>query len=85
MSSTPPPPPPPPAQSYERQYYPMPPVPAPTGELIVFLVAWLVALVVTLAADAVDWPAFLTATVVLAAAYIISRGIAKAGKVYEHR
>jgi hypothetical protein len=84
MSSTPPPPP-PPAQSYERQYYPMPPVPAPTGELIVFLVAWLVALIVTLAADAVDWSAFLTATVVLAAAYIISRGIAKAGKVYEHR
>jgi hypothetical protein len=63
----------------------MPPVPAPTGELIVFLVAWLVAFVVTLAADAVDWPAFLTATIVLAAAYIISRGIAKAGKVYEHR
>jgi hypothetical protein len=84
MSSTPPPPP-PPAQSYERQYYPVPPVPAPTGELIVFLVAWLVALIVTLAADAVDWPAFLTATVVLAAAYIISRGIAKAGKVHEHR
>ena len=84
MSSTPPPPP-PPAQSYERPYYPMPPVPAPTGELIVFLVAWLVALVVTLAADAVDWPAFLTATIVLAAAYIISRGIAKAGKVYENR
>ena len=84
MSSTPPPPP-PPAQSYERQAYPMPPVPAPTGELIVFLVAWLVALIVTLAADAVDWTAFLTATVVLAAAYIISRGIAKAGKVYEHR
>ena len=84
MSSTPPPPP-PPAQSYERQYYPMPPVPTPTGELIVFLAAWLVALVVTLAADAVDWPAFLTATIVLAAAYIISRGIAKAGKVYENR
>jgi len=84
MSSTPPPPP-PPAQSYERPYYPMPPVPAPTGELIIFLAAWLVALVVTLAADAVDWPAFLTATVVLAAAYIISRGIAKAGKVYESR
>jgi hypothetical protein len=84
MSSTPPPPP-PPAQSYERPYYPMPSMPAPTGELIVFLAAWLVALVVTLAADAVDWPAFLTATIVLAAAYIISRGIAKAGKVYESR
>ena len=84
MSSTPPPPP-PPAQSYERQDNPMPAMPPPTGEHIVFLVAWLVALVVTLAADAVDWPAFLTATVVLAAAYIISRGIAKAGKVYENR
>jgi hypothetical protein len=84
MSSTPPPPP-PPAQSYERQYYPMPPVPAPTGELIVFLVAWLVALVVTLAADSVSWSAFLASTIVLAAAYIISRGIAKAGKVHEHR
>lgn len=82
MSSTPPPPPPP---SYERQSYPMPPMPAPTGELVVFLVAWLVALVVTVAADEVGWSAFLTATIVLASAYVISRGIAKAGKVYEGR
>jgi hypothetical protein len=85
MSSTPPPPPPPPATSYERQYYPIPPIPAPPAELIVFLVAWVVALIVTLAADSVGWPAFLTATTVISAAFIISRGIAKAGKVFESR
>jgi hypothetical protein len=84
MTSTPPPPP-PPAPGYDRPAYPMPPLAAPTGELVVFLLAWLVALVVTLAADIVDWGAFLTATVVLASAFIISRGIAKAGKVYEGR
>ena len=84
MSSTPPPPP-PPAQSYERPYYSMPAMPAPPAELIVFLLAWVVALIVTVAADAVGWGGFLQATVVLAAAFIISRGIAKAGKVYESR
>jgi hypothetical protein len=84
-SSQPPPPPPPPTTGYERQYYPMPPVPAPPMELIVFLLAWVVALIVTVAADSVDWGAFLTATVVLSAAFIISRGIAKAGKVFESR
>jgi hypothetical protein len=83
MSSTPPPPPPPPATGYERQYYPMPPMPAPPVELIVFLFAWVVALIVTLAADSVGWQAFLTATTVISAALIISRGIAKAGKVFE--
>ena len=81
MSTTPPP---PPQQSYDRPYY----GPAMLGlpgntEFLFFLVAWLVVLIVTLAADSVDWPAFVTATVVLAGAYMISRGIAKAGKVYE--
>ena len=42
MTSTPPPPPPPPAHGYERPYYRMPPVPAPNGELIVFLLVWVV-------------------------------------------
>ena len=84
MTSTPPPPPPPP-QSYERPYYAVPAVPAPPGELIVFLVAWVVALIVTLAADDVGWTQFLLATVLLSAAYMISRGIAKAGKVFEGR
>jgi hypothetical protein len=63
----------------------MPPLPAPTGELVVFLLAWLVVFLVTLLADSVDWPAFVTATTLLAAAYVISRGIAKAGKVLENR
>lgn len=87
MTSTqpPPPPPPPPASGYERQSYPMPSMPAPPAELIVFLLAWVVALIVTVAADSVDWPAFLTATTLLSAAFIISRGIAKAGKVFESR
>jgi hypothetical protein len=58
-------------------------MPAPNGELIVFLLVWVVVFIITLASDRVDWPAFTTATVVLAAAYMISRGIAKAGKVIE--
>jgi hypothetical protein len=72
--------PPPPTQSYERSYVPLP---APNGELVVFLLAWLVVLIVTAAADAVQWTHFLAASVVLAAAYMLSRGIAKAGRVYE--
>jgi hypothetical protein len=78
--------PPPPTHSYERPYYGAPfPLPALNGELVLFLLAWMVVFVVTLGADAVDWPHFVTATVVLASAYMISRGIAKAGKVFEGR
>ena len=54
-------------------------------ELIVFLLAWVVALIVTVAADEVGWGHFLTATTLISAAFIISRGIAKAGKVFEGR
>jgi hypothetical protein len=80
MSTTPQP---PPQQGYERPYY-GPPMGLPGNtELVVFLLVWFVVLIVTLAADAVDWPAFVVATVALAGAYMISRGIAKAGKVYE--
>jgi hypothetical protein len=87
MSSTQPspPPPPPPATGYERQHSPMSPVPAPPAEVIVFLQAWVVAFIVTVAADSVGWPAFLAATTAISAAFIISRGIAKAGKVFESR
>lgn len=85
MSTTPPQPPPPP-QSFDRPYYGAPlPMSPPNGELVVFLLAWLVVFIATLAADAVDWPAFVAATVALAGAYMISRGIAKAGKVFEGR
>jgi hypothetical protein len=78
----------PPAQPPPTQPYyggAMPPLPAPTGELVVFLLAWLVVFLVTLIADTVDWPDFVMATTILAFAYIISRDIAKAGKVLESR
>jgi hypothetical protein len=74
---------PPPTQPYYGGA--MPPLPAPTGELVVFLLAWIVVFLITIIADSVDWPAFVTATTVLAAAFVISRGIAKAGKVLENR
>lgn len=86
MSTTPPGQPPPTSPSYDRPYYGASmPLPALNGELVVFLLAWLVTLIVTLAADAVGWPQFLTATVALAVGYMLSRGIAKAGKVIEVR
>jgi hypothetical protein len=47
------------------------------------VLVWVIVFIITLASDTVDWPAFITASVVLAAAYMISRGIAKAGKVLE--
>ena len=78
--------PPPPPQGYDRPYYgtglPMPHV---NGELVFFFVVWFVVLIVTLASDEVGWNSFVTATVGLGLAYLISRGIAKAGKVYEGR
>ena len=76
---------PPPSQGYGQPYYGMPPLPSLNGELIVFVLVWVVVFIVTLASDAVDWPGFVTASVVLAGAYMISRGIAKAGKVLEGR
>jgi hypothetical protein len=76
-------PPPPPTGSYGQPYYGMPALPTLNGELILFVLVWVVVFIVTLAADSVDWPGFVTATVILAAAYMLSRGIAKAGKVLE--
>jgi hypothetical protein len=78
-------PPPPPTQSYGQPYYGMPSMPAPNGELVVFLLVLAVVFIITVASDRVGWPEFVTATVFLAAAYMISRGIAKAGKVLEGR
>ena len=75
------PPPPPPPESFGQPYYGMAGMSPPNGELVVFLLVWAVVFIVTVAADAVDWPQFTIATVLLAAAYMISRGIAKAGKV----
>jgi tryptophan-rich sensory protein len=77
--------PPPPTQSYGQPYYGMPALPSLNGELIVFMLVWVIIFIITLASDTVDWPQFTTLTVWLAAAYIISRGVAKAGKVLEGR
>ena len=77
------PPPPPPTQGYGQPYYGMPTVPAPNGELVVFLLVWAVVFIITVAADRSTGREFTIATVLLAAAYMISRGIAKAGKVLE--
>ena len=79
---------PPPSQGYERPYYPagLPPLPIPSGELLLFLLVWLVVGLVTLVADGregVNPRHFVAASVVLAVGYMIARGIAKAGKVLE--
>jgi uncharacterized membrane protein len=60
----------------------LPPV---SGELIVFVLVWLVAALVALATDEVNAVHFLIASVALAVGYMLARGIAKAGKVTEGR
>jgi hypothetical protein len=94
VSTTPPQPPPPPPQSappptqgYDRPHYGagLQAFPTPNGELVVFLVVSAVVGIVALASDLVDAGDFVTLSVFLAAAYMISRGIAKASRVYEGR
>jgi hypothetical protein len=66
----------------------MPPVPIPSIELIVFLLVWFVVALVTLAADGregVNPRQFVNASVALAIGFMISRGLAKLGKVIEGR
>jgi hypothetical protein len=58
-------------------------LPALNGEFLFFLFVWAVVGIITLAADSVAVSEFVTATIVLGAAYLLSRGIAKAGKVLE--
>lgn len=79
-------PPPPPPQQYERPYYGgMPPLPAPTSELIVYVLALFVVGMVVLIADTVGPQSFVTAATALTVGYLLSRGLAKLGKVYENR
>ena len=80
----------PPPPGYDRPYYAssIPPVPVPNGELVVFLLVWFVIGIVTLVADGeggVDAWDFVRASVALALGYMVARGIAKAGKVFEGR
>jgi hypothetical protein len=78
---------PPPQQPWERPGYGygLPALPPVNGELVVFVIILATVGIITLANDTVDAGAFVTAIVVLAVGYMISRGIAKAGKVWEHR
>ena len=63
----------------------LPPVPVPNAEAIVFVVALLVVGIVALAAETVTAAQWVDFATWATAAYLIARGIAKLGKVYENR
>ncbi len=58
------------------------PIPG-NAELVVFLLVWIVVALIWLVSDEVGAGTFATLTVALTFAYLISRGIAKASRVYE--
>ncbi|MBD0339126.1 MAG: hypothetical protein ICV67_07565 [Thermoleophilia bacterium] len=58
------------------------PIPG-NAEFALYLVIVVVFAIIWAASDAFDVSGFVTATTVLTAAYFISRGIAKASRVYE--
>jgi hypothetical protein len=53
------------------------------AELAIWLLVVILFAIITLANDAVDAPEFVLATAAVTFAYLISRGIAKAGRVLE--
>jgi hypothetical protein len=53
------------------------------AELVVYVVAVILVAIIALASDAVNASAFVVSFTVLTLAYLVSRGIAKAGKVLE--
>jgi hypothetical protein len=53
------------------------------AELVVYVSAVVLVAIIALASDAVNSAAFVTSFTVLTLAYLVSRGIAKAGKVTE--
>lgn len=85
--STPPPSQPPPPPSYNQGLYGpgMQQLPTLNGEFVFFVLVWAVIGIIALASDNVGASEFVTATVPLAIAYLLSRGIAKLGKVIEGR
>ena len=58
------------------------PVPG-NAELVVYILAVILVAIIALASSAVNSGAFVTSFTVVTLAYLISRGIAKAGKVLE--
>ena len=60
-------------------------VPIPgNAEFAVYLVAVILVAIIALASDRVDGNGFVNALIWMTAAYLISRGIAKASRVLEH-
>jgi hypothetical protein len=78
---------PPPSQGYERPYYGpnMPSLPTPTSELVLYLLMLFIIGMIVLFADTVGPDAWITAAVALTIGYLLSRGLAKLGKVIENR
>ena len=62
--------------------YALVPIPG-NAELVVYLLAEILFAILWAATDAVDADDFVAATAVVTAAYLLSRGIAKASRVYE--
>lgn len=63
----------------------MPQLPVLNGELVIFVLVLVVVGIIALASDEVGASEFVTAMIFLTVGYMISRGIAKAGKVLEGR
>jgi len=77
----------PPSPPQQSRYYgaSMPPIPAPNPEVIVYIVSLVVVGIVALAAETVVSAHWVEFAKWATAAYLISRGIAKLGKVLENR
>ncbi|MDQ3859800.1 MAG: hypothetical protein M3327_15380 [Actinomycetota bacterium] len=78
--------PPPPPSQYERPYAGgnLPPLPAPTSELVLYVLMLFIVGMVALISDAVGAREFGTWAVALTIGYLLSRGLAKLGKVFEN-
>ena len=77
---------PPPPSGYGAQYGPgIPPIPVPNPELAVYVLSLVVVGIVALATDDVVAPFWVEFAKWATAAYLVSRGIAKLGKVFENR
>lgn len=80
------PPAPPPSQSpYYGSSSPVPPLPIPNMEFVVFVVALLVLALITALADSVAWTQFVSVAGWVTAAYLVSRGLAKLGRATDTR
>ena len=79
-------PPPPPPQQQSGFYGPgLPPFPVPHAELIVYVLAIVVLGIIALAAETVDATELVSYGSFITIGYLLSRGLAKLGKVYETR